>query len=122
MKILKVRAKYTKAFGFTNRHVSYGKSPSGLYRIEFYFYGYFTLPLYSSKKKPLIKNITAITAVIIPFYPVLFVACILFLSILTYVAGAISFVTDSHNITYTRQFNWANIVIICLLIAYIILA
>lgn len=115
MKAIRRRRGEYKVCGFTNRFASYGKNAKGDYRLEIEYGNMITLPLYSSKKKPIFRNIYIITWIFAPLYPIVFIGYIILSIIINYLEGAKNFIHDSVWVTNVRFFNWTSIVFILIL-------
>lgn len=120
MKKIKVWYGKYKFVGFKTLFLNYGKNPKQDYRLEIIIWeGY--IPLYKSAKKPMFRNLYIIGTLVFWIPIVLFIPSIIFILLLKYISGMISFIKDSRDITYQRFFNYCNIILIFALLTKIII-
>ena len=120
MRTIRSRRGKSKVIAFTNGLIAYGINAKGLYRIEINVFD-LVIPLYEGRKRPFFRNINIIKWLVIPVLISAAPAAFLFLLLSIYTEGAVRFFKHKANITYVREFNWTNIVIVFILIVLLIL-
>ena len=124
MKLIKYRRDKMKCYGFQNWFAGYGKNWKKQYRIEialdFGLLDADRFKIYQGSKRPFFRNLNIITALFLPFSPFILLSIFLFAMANKYVEGARNFIVDCAWVQDVRFFNWANIVIIFVLVAYLL--
>jgi len=107
---------------FTNGMVSYGKNKRNMYRIEVsLLFNTIQFYIYNSKKRPMFRNIYALTLLFLILSPILILAKIVYSIVYNYIDGGINFFKDGMWVDNVRYFNYTNFIGFILLLMYIII-
>lgn len=118
MKTIRFNRHGIKVFGYETWFATYGKNSKGKYQIDVLaLLGFYDkIAIYKSFKKPKIRNLYLLTALLLPLCPIAIAAMTIFLLPYTYSVGFVNFVKDSSWQEHVRFFNWVNIFVIIILI------
>lgn len=120
MKTIRFKEKKLTIIGFKLFWFNYGRLNDN-YRIEAIIFKDFSIPIYISKTKPIIRNLFFLN--IFFFSPIFFSKLILHVVyfIYKYIDGAKNFISNSSWYQNVRLFNNVNIILIFILIIFLIL-